>query len=156
MNENFLQWLKGLAEFEQQRKLLGLFIVQIEKAASREFQQFKHSFEGLQHDCGHILIHPVPGRDAYPWLVTFNSNDIAGFFKPVMDEIIRCCDAQITPGTKVITSHAECVKSLTLSPVQKLFIPGGFGRSKYLRDTLAARYQGQLTVFGTEKLDQMR
>jgi len=79
VNENFLQWLRERAEFEQQRKLLGLSVAQVEKAAAREFQQFKHSFEGLQSDCGHILIQPAPGGDAYPWLVTFTSEDIAGF-----------------------------------------------------------------------------
>ena len=113
MTDDFIKWLRAKKDFKKECDRLKLKPEELEKYASQDFDKFKHSFVGPHSHLPHVLIYPAPGVGEYAWLIQFDNDDMASFFKPAVDEIITCIDSLITPRTKVRLAGSMYVEMLT-------------------------------------------
>ncbi|KAK3673844.1 hypothetical protein LTR78_006399 [Recurvomyces mirabilis] len=124
VTEKFLAWLKNQAPSGWQSlcNKLGLSDALAVAQATSAFDTHKQNFGPHDTQDVFITLRGVAGAKMELWDKRITHAQMVGFFKPVIAEIFKCIDDQLTPHTR------------------EMIIPGGFGRSEYLLDLLRKKY----------------
>lgn len=135
VNRAFLTWLQGHTDFDKRQRASGLSRSVFLKEASEAFEEKKLKF---QTSTTRNIRVTIEGKGKDDWTLQITPNEMESFFAPVCERITQCLDSQRrqVPHIKV------------------LIIPGGFGKSPYLRQELEARYGQELTIYGQNNLDK--
>ncbi|KAK4575250.1 hypothetical protein LTR86_001102 [Recurvomyces mirabilis] len=125
VTQAMLAWLNDNAEegWQAMCKYLNITDAEARRSASIAFEVTKQDFTLRKKDPAYITLRgQLPNGQKRRREFEISCEEIATFFEPVFQRIFRCIEEQMLDETKA------------------MIVPGGFGRSPYLRDRLAKKF----------------